>query len=281
MPWLPLRRARRIATAAALAVAAGCSGTAVAKAAPPVWEWGLGAGVLRAPDYRGADVNHGYLLPIVYLRYRGEFLRLDREGLRALLFDRDRLDLDLSLDAHPALRTDRNPARLGMPRLRPTLELGPELSYRVAGAPGPDAKALYARVSLRAVYSVGDRFLPVHRGWNLTPNLRLQWPSPATGWDVRVTVGPMFGDRQYHDYFYGVPPEQALPQRPAYRASAGYSGLMSTVSASRRFGDWWVGAFVRADALRGAAFEDSPLVRRRSFVSAGVGFAYIFGRSRP
>jgi outer membrane scaffolding protein for murein synthesis (MipA/OmpV family) len=40
-----------------------------------------------------------------------------------------------------------------------------------------------------------------------------------------------------------------------------------------------VGGFLKWDSLRGAAFEDSPLVRRRSFGSAGVAVSWILGKS--
>jgi len=41
----------------------------------------------------------------------------------------------------------------------------------------------------------------------------------------------------------------------------------------------WVGAFVRYDNLRGAAFQDSPLVRRTSGVTAGFGVSWVLDTS--
>jgi hypothetical protein len=49
---------------------------------------------------------------------------------------------------------------------------------------------------------------------------------------------------------------------------------------SKRYPSYWVGGFVRADTLAGAAYEDSPLVRKKETYSAGFAFAWIFGRSR-
>src|SRR4249919_2002206 len=67
----------------------------------PLWEAGLGAYALRLPDYRGSDQSRGYLVPLPYLRYRGELLRIDdRHGLASLLLlEKGRADLDLSLNA--------------------------------------------------------------------------------------------------------------------------------------------------------------------------------------
>jgi outer membrane scaffolding protein for murein synthesis (MipA/OmpV family) len=36
---------------------------------------------------------------------------------------------------------------------------------------------------------------------------------------------------------------------------------------------------MRVDRLDGAAFEDSPLVQRRTYWSAGIGFAWMIGQS--
>ena len=48
---------------------------------------------------------------------------------------------------------------------------------------------------------------------------------------------------------------------------------------TKRFDRYWVGGFVRTDTLDGATFEDSPLVRRKSYVAAGIGVAWVFGQS--
>jgi hypothetical protein len=47
----------------------------------------------------------------------------------------------------------------------------------------------------------------------------------------------------------------------------------------KRFRRYWVGAYVRADTLAGAAFAASPLVHRKGYWSAGIGFAWILHTS--
>ncbi len=37
----------------------------------PLWELGIGTGILRMPDYRGSDESRWYLLPYPYVIYRG------------------------------------------------------------------------------------------------------------------------------------------------------------------------------------------------------------------
>ena len=97
-----------------------------ARAEPkPKWELGAGATVLRLPDYRGSDESRGYVYPLPYFVYRGEFLRLDREGLRGVLIESDRVEFDLSLFGSLPVDSSKNLARAGMPDLDPVLEIGP------------------------------------------------------------------------------------------------------------------------------------------------------------
>ena len=55
----------------------------------PLWEFGLGAGALAFPDYRGSDEARIYPVPVPYFVYRGPILKADRDGLRGKLFNRD------------------------------------------------------------------------------------------------------------------------------------------------------------------------------------------------
>jgi hypothetical protein len=51
------------------------------------------------------------------------------------------------------------------------------------------------------------------------------------------------------------------------------------MALSKRFPGYWVGGFLRYDTLAGAVFDDSPLVRKRSAVSAGLAVTWVFGQS--
>ena len=53
----------------------------------PLWEIGLGVAGLRVPDYRGSDQSRTLWFPVPYLVYRGQWLRADREGARAVLLE--------------------------------------------------------------------------------------------------------------------------------------------------------------------------------------------------
>ena len=110
-------------------------------------------------------------------------------------------------------------------------------------------------------------------------NLDVHRLTPLWGWRAGVSVGPVFGDHRYHAYYYGVDPAFATPQRPAYTARGGYGGTQLTLSTSRRFPRFWVGAFARYDWLGGAVFENSPLVRQDRAFAAGIAVSWVFARS--
>ena len=99
------------------------------------------------------------------------------------------------------------------------------------------------------------------------------------GWKLGLAVGPIFQSRKRNAYFYDVSSDYVRTDRPAYRSAGGYAGSQFIAVLSRRFDRYWVGGFVRADTLRGATFDDSPLVRRRSAFAAGLGVTYVFGKS--
>ena len=98
-------------------------------------------------------------------------------------------------------------------------------------------------------------------------------------WNLGAQAGPIFATGEFHQYFYGVDQPFASAERPVYSADGGYSGAYALMSLSRRFPRFWIGAFARFDMLKGAVFEDSPLVRRDYAFMAGVALAWVFAES--
>ena len=246
----------------------------------PLWEFGLGPIGLRLPDYRGSDESRSYTYPFPYFIYRGDFLRVDREGVRGILFESNRVELGLSLNGTPPTDSDKNRTRQGMPDLDPTLEIGPRLNLTLAQDRAKDWR-LDLRLPLRAAIAVD---LPEARGigWVFAPHLNLEThPSFLNGtWNLGVQAGPLFATAKYHRYFYAVEPEFATPERPAYSPGGGYSGTLALAYLSRRFGSFWLGAFARYDTLKRAVFEASPLVKSDHSVMAGISVAWVFSESQ-
>jgi len=265
---------RRVLERAAVLLGLTLAAAAAAKEAP-LLEFGLGVGALAFEDYRGSATTHAYPLPIPYFVYNGQFLKADREGVRGTLFNQDWVELNLSGNATTPVRSDR--ARHGMPDLKSTLEVGPSLEFHLLHSTDSRIK-LDLRLPLRSAVTVeSPRFI----GWTFTPRLALDVADPAglAGWNAGLLIGPLFADRRYHDYFYSVAPAYATPSRPEYQAAGGYAGTQAIGAVSKRYPRYWVGAFVRADTLAGAAFAASPLVERSWYWSAGVGIAWMIHTS--
>jgi MipA family protein len=245
----------------------------------PLWEAGIGVGGIVFPDYRGSDELRTYPIPLPYVIYRGKFLKADRDGLRGALFDRRYAELSLSVNGSVPVNSDDNEARQGMPDLKPTLELGPSLDLHLWRSMDSTVK-LDVVLPLRLPFTIESS--PQSIGWVFAPRLHLDVKDVAglQGWEFGVGVGPVFASEKYHDYFYSVEPRYSIPERPSYEASGGYSGAHVLASLSKRFPKYWVGAYVRADSLHGAQFDDSPLLRQDYAFSGGIGIAWMIGKSK-
>ncbi len=242
----------------------------------PLWELGLGVAGLRLPDYRGSDQSRNYVLPLPYVVYRGTWLKADRDGARALLFDTQRVKVDVSVAASTPSRSRDNAARAGMPNLSGSFEIGPNLNLTLASS-SKERWKLDLRLPLRAAVTIERS--PKFVGTTFSPNLNLDVGAVGGGWNLGLLAGPVFADRKYHAYYYGVDAAYATAERPAYQAHGGYAGWRALAATSRRVGNTWVGAFLRYDGLRGASFDDSPLLRRTSALTFGVGVSWILATS--
>jgi outer membrane scaffolding protein for murein synthesis (MipA/OmpV family) len=243
----------------------------------PLWEAGAGVFPSTYPAYRGSDDQQYYLLPFPYLVYRGAILKVDREGLRARLFDSDRMEINISMNGAIPVKSDNDNARKGMPDLDPAFEIGPSVNLTLA-RPSP-RQTLKLKFPLRTVIATDFRNAS-REGWIFNPHFNLDNSGVPGGWDTGFSLGPLFATRKYHAYYYEVEPRYATPKRPAYDASGGYSGTTAVVSISRRFENVWLGGFLRYDYLSGAGFDDSPLVDTNHSIMGGVAVAWIFARSK-
>ncbi|MFA6147056.1 MAG: MipA/OmpV family protein [bacterium] len=239
----------------------------------PYWELGAGIAGLQMPDYRGSDEVRSYLLPVPYFILRLDWLKADQRGIRSILLDREEAEVNLSLSASPPVRSKDNHAREGMNDLRPMVELGPSLDLHLWRGDGRRFK-LDVRVPVRAAFTIESP--PRDAGVSVSPSLNFDVSGiGGRPWQLGMVTGPIFATRRQHQYYYGVSEIDARPDRPAFDARGGYAGMQFLVALSRRFEKAWFGAYARYDTLRGAVFEDSPLVRRNYYVSAGFAVAWI------
>jgi len=246
----------------------------------PLWELGAGFSVLDFPDYRGSDERTTYVLPIPYAIYRGKLLKADRDRVQGLFLDTDRLDLQLSIRGSVPVDSSRNSARQGMPDLDPTLEIGPSLEIMLYGNDQSNIR-IDLRLPARTVIAT-DLSHSHNVGWVFQPQINIDFRNTPLGkdWNLGFGFGPVFGDKRYHNYYYGVAPEFANSRRPAYDADSGYAGAQATAAISHRFGRMWFGGFARWDSVSGAIFESSPLIRQENNLTAGLAFTWVLSESQ-
>lgn len=243
----------------------------------PLWELGVAAGGVSQQAYPGADeqARRGLVLP--YVVYRGKVLRADDggAGLRAVRTDGFELDVSFAGSLSTGSRSLR--AREGMAHLGTLVEFGPAARWFLNGRGARDR--LVAELPLRGVFEASRP--DHHRGMSLEPELGIERRSGAGELGYAVRVAALFGDRRQGSTYYAVAPGEALPDRPAYAAHGGLiAWRLSGTLARHLTPDLRLFGFGRLDSVAGAANRDSPLVRRTTGVSVGIGLAYTLKRSQ-
>ncbi len=241
----------------------------------PLWEVGGIAVGVSQQAYPGADQQVNRALALPYVVYRGEVLRADRDtvGLRA--FKTPTFELDVGLGGALGASSDRVDARQGMRDLGTLVELGPRLKWNLGAAPG--GGRWRAEFPLRATFDLSDG--AAHRGWSFAPELVYERRSNS-GWAYSASVGAIVADRQLAGTFYDVSAAEATLLRPAYTARSGLVGWRLGTTVSRNLGpDWRLFGFARLDSVAGAANQGSPLVRKTTGATVGVGLTYTWMRS--
>ncbi len=245
-------------------------------AKPPLWEAGLFGLGYTQPAYPGADDRASRVLVLPYVIYRGKFLRADRGGVGIRAFNTPRIELDVGFSASLGSSSSDIPARRGMGDLGIMIEFGPRIKIKLGdiAAGGSDSRLQFP---LREVIDINHDFSS--RGIAFEP----QWVTDtnlSNGWSISTNLGALIGDYRLANTFYGVAPSEVTPTRVNYEAKAGLISLRAGLLASQFLTrDVRVFYLFRIESLAGAANQDSPLVRRDSGWSAGIGIAWKLGSS--
>jgi outer membrane scaffolding protein for murein synthesis (MipA/OmpV family) len=243
--------------------------------ARPLWEIGVVGGALSQQAYPGAseNVQRGLLLP--YAIYRGKFLRIDRGGAGVRAIKTETFEFDIGFSGALGSSSNAIEARRGMPNLGNLAEFGPRIKWNLGDGPGQGRWRL--DFPLRGVFDISDRF--ANKGLAFEPELSFGRRT-AGGWGYSASVGAVWGDRRLTDTFYGVAPRYATATRPSYEAKSGLIAWRLSTGMSHALGrDWRVFLFGRVDTVAGAANKASPLVKRETGASLGVGLTYTWLRS--
>ena len=247
-----------------------------AHAAEPLWELGAAGGLAVTPAYPGSEDRSRRALVLPFLIYRGEVFRADQGGIGARLVNRERVEFDVGIAASLPAHSDDVAARAGMPDLGTLVEVGPRVKLTLAQL--SPASRLRLDLPLRAVVEARDGFRG--QGFTFEPKLVYELRGPQGAWSFDANVGMVLGDRKINRYFYEVQPEYASASRPAFDADPGLMLVRAGLSGSHVLTrDVRVFGFVRMDSYAAAANRDSPLMKRDTGASAGVGFAWTISRS--
>lgn len=243
-----------------------------------LWEFGIGLSGLMLPDYRGSDQYRYYALPFPYLIYRGKFFKSDRNGLRGTIFDNNWIEFNLSLGASLPVNSSKNRLRKNMPDLDPTIEIGPSINFKLWSNNNHNYR-LDLRLPIRTAITVQNHFQNI--GTTFSPHINLDIVNVADypGWNLGMLLGPIFGSKRNHDYFYSVLPQYITSERFGYDAKAGYAGSQFTLALSKRYSQYWLGTFIRLDTLKSAVFLGSPLVEKDYSLAFGIGVVWVFSES--
>ncbi len=241
----------------------------------PLWEIGVVGGAVSTPAYPAADDRSSRLLVLPAPIYRGKIFRSDESGIGARLFRSDLAEFDVGFAASLPSRSDDVDARAGMPDLGTLVEFGPRLKLTLMRR---EFSRLRLDLPLRTV--IEGRGGLRNQGWNFAPRLVYEMDDTGTGWSGDLHIGFSAANEKLNSYFYQVRPEFAAAGRPAYDARAGLVLVRAGGFAARRinpdlrvFGYLWYENYARS------ANDDSPLFRKSSGASAGIGFLWTLARS--
>jgi outer membrane scaffolding protein for murein synthesis (MipA/OmpV family) len=244
----------------------------------PLWEAGVGVIAGAIADYPGSDQYRVRGAPIPYFIYRGDFFRSDQSGTR-LRTGSGNVEWEFSGGGTLSSSSDSG-ARAGMPRLDYLLEAGPKAKITVAKLTPNSRVLIDLPVRTAASTDFSSRFRP--RGFTFSPDVTYEDQSLlGSSWSGRVSLGVEFATQSLQEFYYGVAPQYAAADRPAYQAHGGYFGSDVAFTAFRTLKrNFHVFVAVDFDSYKGAASQDSPLFRSGGGVGAAVGFAWSFKQSK-
>ncbi len=243
-----------------------------------LWELGVGGGAIEVANYPASSQRNSVVAAAPYVVYRGDIFRVgDGNGVRAVVVDKNNLEIGMSFGGAFAADSENGTAREGMPELDFLLEIGPQAIYKLKDYKfenGGNAR-LNARLQFRSAFSTDFSTID-NRGYVLNPVITYQQRGRLfEGTALSTSIGMLFATERFHDYFYQVSDEFVTDTRSAYDAKGGYLGTRLALSVSFPMSDSLRGFVgVGAQIHSGSANEDSPLYEKDITYSASIGFVW-------
>lgn len=239
------------------------------------FEWGGGLLTVVGNHYRGSDQAKVWLFPIPYFTYTSKNIEAEPSFIRGVIFRNDWFSFKLSLILGLNVQSKGNRAREGMPTLDYTVEAGPMAIFHLWHS---DKKNLTINFEWPVRESFASDLTYVKTAGLFTvPYLNIIHSADASSWNWKseFSISPMYADEKYHQRFYGVDKEFVRADRPFYKASGGYSGFQTALVLNKRSDNLVMIPFFRWDNLKGAVFENSPLVKTKNYFVGGLGLFWL------
>lgn len=229
---------------------------------PPL-QWSLGVGVISVPrPYVGAS-NDTLVIPLVGLDYKRLYVQGIRIGYH--LVEGDGLTVDVRARyTFDGLDPDDSPFLDGMEERQGTVEAGMGVDWGFA-----DSWSLSA-TAFTDVLGRSD-------GQQVGLDLARTWTFGGYRWVLIPAIGAVWQSSNLVDYYYGVPPGEATPSRPAY-AGASAVDVRATLLAFYRISN----RINMIGLIQARRLDDeivaSSIVDERNAVFGLIGLSYQIGR---
>ncbi len=221
----------------------------------------LGAGAMVMPRYTGGAGYETQPVPLAMIEYKETaYVHLDRAGVR-LWNSRDKT-MALGIAAQPRFGFhDRDGARLtGMATRRDAIEGGAAFEWQLP------------TWSLSAAWFTDWSNTSGGRSFDLSVERDLLERGP---WDIGAYLDLDYADAKVTRYYFGVRPDEATAARPYYQPGAALTSSVGLTGAYLLGKDYAL-LFGGELSTLGAAAADSPIVQKRTGLTAYLGLGLAF-----
>ena len=234
-------------------------------------EFNFGVGYIGfdVNHYKGSDQSKKYNLYMPYVYYQSENVTADAGIINTRFIRSKYFSMQLTMGANPSVESDSNVARNGMPELLYNFGVGPMAIIHLIKE---NTFQMQIEHSLRREFETDFSFT---KAFGTTNTTYLTTRAQGKTWSIEIALGKMYGDKDFHEYYYNVDDEYITGDRSAYQAESGFSGDVVIISAKKQFGDFLLFPFLRYDNIKDAAFNDSPLVKKDEYLLVGLGVFYL------
>jgi outer membrane protein len=221
----------------------------------------LGVGLFNGERIIGDSRRRTIPLPVVLLTYQDwAYWSIGGGGVWLYQSDDHALKFGVGMKFHPGYRPDDDPVLAGMERRRTSLDGYANTLWRTP----------LANVGLRYYRDIAGVSKGNAVSFRLSRNFRIKER-------VRLTpsISAEWSDAKYVDYYYGVRPAEALPDRPSYIGRDTVNIGVGIAGSYRVSRSWSLLAGLYGTRF-GSGIADSPIVPRSFTTLAYFGAGWLF-----